>query len=109
MDAQQPTDPRRRLLRNARREAILVLSTWALALIWVVGYSYARGYLEEGRAPQAAHGQDGPPLEIVLGMPSWVFYGIFLPWLIATAFTVFFGLRILKDDVLQPAPDAERS
>ena len=98
------TSPKLELLNNARREAWLVLGTWAIFLTWVVGYSYLRGYQHPDESLLVRWGlavsPEKAPLKLVLGLPEWIFYGIFAPWLAAMAFTVFFGLRILKEDDL---------
>jgi len=97
-------NPKVELLKNARREAWIVLGAWAIFLIWVVGYSYLRGYVHPAESAWVRWGLaispgEGPP-KLVLGLPDWIFRGIFIPWLLATAFTIFFGLRIIKDDDL---------
>ena len=71
---------------QSKRELMIILSTWAVFCAWVVGYCSAFGYHREGEE-----------LEIVLGMPAWVVWGIALPWLVATVFTVIFGMKIMKD------------
>ena len=38
---------------------------------------------------------------LVLGFPSWVFWGIALPWLAANLFTFWFCLFRMKDDPLE--------
>jgi hypothetical protein len=104
------------LLKNARREAWIVLGAWAACLAWVVGYSYLRGYVHPPDSLLVRWGLALAPgeatLRLILGLPEWVFYGIFTPWLIAAAFTIFFGLRIMRDDDLgadreQASPPAE--
>ena len=74
---------------NARREAWKILLAWVVCLVWTVGYSALFGY-----------DQDATELSLVLGMPSWVFWGVFTPWMAATAFSVWFGLFYMHDDDL---------
>ena len=93
-----------RLVRNARREAWVVAAVWALALVWSVGYCYLNGYRHDAdswvvRAGLAEPRQDDR-LERTLGFPHWVFAGIMVPWLLCTAFTVWFGLFGMADDDL---------
>lgn len=92
------------LLKNARREAWIVLWAWGVFLVWVVGYSYLRGYQHSDESSLIRWGlavsPEKAPLKLVLGLPEWIFYGIFAPWLLAMIFTVVFGLRVLKDDDL---------
>jgi len=74
---------------NARREAFYILLAWVVCLIWTVGYSAVAGY-------------DVPPeqLSVILGLPAWVFWGVFVPWIAATLFSVWFGLVYIADDEL---------
>jgi hypothetical protein len=106
--------PARRLLKNARREAAIVLLAWLGCLVWVVGYSSFRGYTAApvrdsappneparvGEAPPVPPAVAGAPLETVIGVPRWAFFGIALPWLAATLFTIVFGAFLLRDDDL---------
>ena len=81
---------------NARREAVIILIAWAVCLIWTVGYSALAGY-------EAAPGQ----VSIILGMPGWVFWGVLVPWMAATVFSVWFSLVYIADDDLGDADGAE--
>ena len=76
---------------NSRREAIAIFLLWFLCLLWAVPVSYALGY-----------GQDVVPGQVptVMGMPSWVFWGLLLPWLAADAVTVWFCFRFIQNDDL---------
>src|SRR5262249_11499466 len=93
-----------RLFHRARREAVLVLVVWLLALTWTVGYCYLRGYeqppdswvVESGLARRPGPANVGA----FIGLPEWVAVGVLLPWLACTAFTVFFCLVVMKDDDL---------
>jgi hypothetical protein len=93
-----------RLYRHARREAVIVIVVWALALVWSVGYCYLRGYehapdswvIQTGLARQPAAGAHRQ----IAGLPEWVFHGIVVPWLACTAFTIVFALFGMKDDEL---------
>ena len=64
-----------------------MLCAWAVCLVWTVGYSALFGY--------GAPGTEG---SLVLGVPSWVFYGVLLPWVVAT--------RLQR--VVQPEPHPGR-
>ena len=81
---------------NARREAWLILIAWVVCLIWTVGYSAVAGY---GVLPEE--------VSIILGMPSWVFWGVLTPWIAATLFSVWFGLAYMTDDDLGETDDGE--
>ncbi len=62
-----------------------MVASWVACLLWSLGYSHFFGY---GVAD----------ITLVLGMPSWVFYGILLPWVAATAFSVWFSLCYMQDE-----------
>ncbi|MCD0461827.1 DUF997 family protein [Roseiconus lacunae] len=78
------------LLRNSLRESKWILILWLLAFAWVVGYCGWFGY----------HDPD-QPLKLVFGIPSWVFWGVFLPWAISAAISVVFALTAMQDDSLE--------
>ena len=88
-----PFDP---VFVNARREAWWILVAWAVCLIWTVGYCALWGY-------------NVPPNEIrmILGMPGWVFWGVLVPWIAATLFSVWFGLVYIADDDLGERDEGE--
>lgn len=76
---------------------VFVLLVWFGALLWTVPYCYFNGYIEN---PENFRTED---LDLVLGMPSWVFWGIVLPWLAANVVTTIFCFGFMKDDDLGPA------
>ncbi len=91
------SDKRDPVFLNCRRETIVILVAWAVFFLWVTGYCGFAGYNEPGK-----------PVELVLGMPSWVFWGVFVPWFGASAFTVWFALGFIADDPLEhTGPGAE--
>jgi hypothetical protein len=85
------TDP---VLKNARREAIIIGVVWFLAMFYCCAYCYAFGYIREGHplGPRDVHP--------ILGMPSWVFWGIMAPWAACGAFTAWFAGFFMADDDL---------
>ena len=105
---------------SARREALIVLATWLAALIWSVSYCYTHGYVsdvsrisdpksvevrdsaEPGGVPELwVNRGNGPErVRFVLGFPDWIFYGVALPWWICTAFSLFFGAFLVRDEDL---------
>lgn len=99
-----PHDPARTTLRNARRESILVALIVLAALIWTVGYCSLRGYHHEPDSwlirTGLATNRSGNDLVTYLGIPDWVFIGIVLPWAICTVITIALSLRGLADDDL---------
>jgi hypothetical protein len=98
-----------RLYRHACREARIVLLVWLLSLLWCVGYCYLFGYrhapdswpVKVGLARAAEPPADGPaPLRTYLGFPDWVFFGILVPWVLCSLFTVAFAAWGMADDDL---------
>jgi hypothetical protein len=98
-----------RLFRHARREAVIVLVVWALALAWTVSYCYLRGYQHEEDSWVVRAGLAQPRtadnFHQVAGLPDWVVFGILLPWLGCVAFTVFFCQFLMTDDELGAEAD----
>jgi hypothetical protein len=88
----QPPDAARneqRLLRNARREGLVIMAVWAAALLWNISVGYLLGY---HRNPE--------DIRLVLGMPDWVFWSTVLPWGICLVFSVWFCFVYMADDDL---------
>jgi hypothetical protein len=78
-----------KLLRHARREGLLIMGVWAVALTWTVAYSYMLGY---GRDPES--------VRLILGIPDWVFWSVVAPWGVCLLFTIWFCFGIMADDDL---------
>ena len=74
---------------NTRREAIVIFACWVVALLWAVPTCYFLGY---NKSPEE--------LATVLGIPSWVFWGVGVPWLVADVFTIWFCTFRMTDDDL---------
>ncbi len=91
--AVQKEDP---VLRSSRREALVVLACWACAFAYTVGYSYFHGY---NRSLES--------LTFVWGIPDWVFWGVVVPWLSCTAFSVWFAFAFMTDEWLGQDPEEE--
>ena len=87
--------PIQSLFRNAFREAIGVVLIWVGFCVWVVGSSAVLAYNVE----------PDDELKLVVGFPAWVFWSVAAPWLVANVVTVWFALRVMKDDDLGPAPE----
>jgi hypothetical protein len=112
-----PEDP---VLVSSRREALVVFATWLTALTWSVGYCYSYGYvsdlncISDSKAVEVRQSADpaslpelwvnrgrGPEqVKFVLGFPDWIFWGVALPWWLCTAFSLWFGAFIVKDEDL---------
>ena len=81
---------------NSRREACVIFGVWFLCMIWAVPVSYMMGYGREivpGSVPT------------VFGMPTWIFWGIVCPWLVADVITTWLCFKFIKNDDLGVAPE----
>lgn len=87
------------LLRTSRREGVISLAVFVVACAYTIGYCTLYGY-----------GTEEQGLSLVLGVPSWVMWGIFLPWGLCTVFHCWFSVFVMEDHELEEAaepPDAE--
>lgn len=80
---------------NSRREACIIFCAWLVALGWCVPYCYLNGY-------NVAEAENIPT---TIGMPSWVVWGIAVPWIAADVFTVWFCFFYMKNDDLGVSPE----
>ena len=80
--------------RHARQEAFLIFCAWAAAFLWAVPYCYLTGFTTAAASVEPAE------IPLVMGIPSWVFWGIGVPWLVADLFTVWLCFFHMKDDDL---------
>ena len=83
---------------HARREAIIIFCVWLAGLIWAVPYCYFNGYVGN---------IDPQNVETIVGIPSWLFWGIGVPWLVADAITIWLAFFYMKDDDLGEAHEGE--
>lgn len=100
--------PARQLLRHAYQELAVCGVVWIVAMIWTLGVYVLIGYRHApdhwlvtsgwARSPDA-------PVPIVLGMPEWVAYGVVLPWVTISIFTVLYALFWMHDDDLGDDPE----
>jgi hypothetical protein len=90
----EPAGREQQLLRNARREGLLIMTVWAATLIWSVVSAYVLGYY---RRPEQ--------VGLILGIPDWVFWSVVLPWGICLTFSVWFCFAYMADDDLGQDPD----
>jgi hypothetical protein len=97
LDMMRNRDP---LLKSARREALFAAGVWLVAMAYTVGYCCLYGY-----------GRSAESLTFVLGFPTWVFWGIVVPWgactLISCGFSLFFMKVCELGEDLNEAPAAE--
>ena len=77
---------------QARREALFILGLFLACFAWAILFSWWDGYRTEATLSE--------PMPLVLGLPRWVFWGIFVPWLAVDAITIWFALWYMRDDDL---------
>lgn len=87
----RPDDP---VFLHSRREALVILGLWAAAMLWVVPFSYFYGYHEVPNPDE---------LELILGIPAWVFWGVLVPWIVCTLATIGLCVWFIKDEDLESA------
>ena len=92
-DTQHDWDP---VFIHSRREAAVIFLIWLLAFAWVVPYSYLNGYGEPA---------EGETVPLIWGIPSWLFFGVVVPWLVADILTLWFCFGFMKDDDLEPVAE----
>lgn len=80
---------------NARREAIVIFCLWVTALIWAVPFCYLNGYGDI----------DPATFSTTWGIPTWLFWGILVPWIVADIFTTWFCFCYMKDDAMGDVPE----
>ena len=98
-DPNTPTAIRHtRVFLNSRREAIVIFGSWFVALCWSVPYCYITGY---------GHQIAPATMSTTLGIPSWLFGGILLPWIVADVFTTWVCFFFMQDDELSRASDED--
>jgi hypothetical protein len=84
------------LLKHARREALLALLIWFAAAAYTVGYCTIRAYQS-----------DVAPVPLILGIPSWVVWGVLMPWLVCIVVSWWFAYRCMADDPLTASGDID--
>lgn len=82
------------LFVHALREFKASLLIFVLFGIWVVGVSW---WLSRPTEPDST--------QITMGIPTWVFWGVAIPWVAANALIFWFCFRFMTDDPLTPVED----
>jgi hypothetical protein len=80
------------LVTTGRREAVVVLTLFFVAVTYTVGYCAWFGY-----------DRTLDDLTFVLGFPDWVFWGIVVPWGICTVIGWFLSTFYMADTPLEAA------
>jgi hypothetical protein len=78
------------LVTNSLREAKWIMVIWFLSSVWTIGYCSLYGF----QSIDPAH------LSMILGMPSWVFWGVAVPWLVTTLASIGFAMGLIREDDL---------
>ena len=79
--------------RHARQclyEARVVFVIITVALTVTSTILYTQGYLPAESRPEQPN--------LIMGIPSWVMWGLVVPWLATIAVTWLFALLVMKDD-----------
>ncbi len=84
---------------HARREALFILGLFAACVTWSIFVCYNYGYLDPG--------EERAVIRTILGMPSWVFWGIAVPWVVVDIATVWFCFFFMVDDDLGEAHEGD--
>ena len=74
-------------LKQTKKEVKILVLAWFFFASWVLIYCGFKAY-----------SQDQEYVKIVFGMPSWVFWGIAVPWICSIVFTIYFSLFVMKDN-----------
>ena len=81
---------------HSRNEAYLILIVWAASFVWTVPYCYYTGYQTTNEQWE---------LSLTFGMPSWLFWGVGVPWFVAGICSILICAFYIKDDDLGQADD----
>lgn len=92
------------VLKNARREGLVIGAAWLASMIYTCGYCYLYGYIRPSRPLGVAD------IQPVLGVPSWFLWGVLAPWGVCALFTFWFAGFVMADDDLgaDHTPELER-
>src|SRR5215218_8655195 len=83
------------IVRSSRREAVVAILMWLVAMTYSVGYCALYGY--NGKAED---------LTFVLGFPTWVFWGVIAPWTFFTVVSWWYAFVFMSDESLEEAAEA---
>ena len=67
----------------------LLLIVWGICAVYCLTVCYLAGY-----------DRDPATIETFLGVPDWVFYGVFAPWGLANVVAWWFSFRLMVDEDL---------
>lgn len=84
---------------NSLREVYVIIGLFAVFCFWSIFVCYNYGYLSPGETLSE--------ISTVMGMPSWAFWGIGLPWVVVDVVAVWFCFFYMKTDDLGEAHEGE--
>lgn len=84
---------------HARREAIVIFFLFSGFCLWSVSVCLTQGYVNSDETLSTVH--------TTFGMPTWTFWGIFVPWLVVDAIAIWFCFFFMKPDDLGAARENE--
>jgi hypothetical protein len=93
----KPKAKEQQLLRNARREGLVIMALWAACLVWSTASGWWLGYRREPHE-----------ITVIFGIPDWICWSVILPWIICLIFSVWFCFVFMADDDLGQDPDEEQ-
>lgn len=85
---------------QSRRELGVILILFATFFLWSVGACYWLGYVDPD-------GSEPVTVSAIWGMPTWVFWGILVPWLAVDVAALWFCFFYMKDDDLGKSHEGE--
>ena len=84
------------IFASSIHEMKAILLIWLVGFVWVIGCCLTFGYRDEGEN-----------ISTTLGIPSWAFWGVFVPYITLAAITSWFAMCKMKDHPLIDDDDAE--
>lgn len=70
---------------KVRTEAVVAGGLWVVFAIWTIGACYVLGYKAEKTT-------------FFYGIPTWILWGVMLPWVAATVANSVFAIFFMADD-----------
>jgi hypothetical protein len=77
--------------RSSRREAAVAIGIWLVMLIYSISYCALNGYAKTDAN-----------LKFIFGFPTWVFWGVVVPWVVCIGITAWFAFAFVEDCDLDP-------
>ena len=89
-DRQSFLQTQARHVRQCWREAKFVAWVWGAAIVYCCTVIVTMGYIAPDQRPEIP--------SMLWGIPTWVIWGVVLPWLVLIGVTWLFAALVLKDD-----------